>query len=188
MSHRLIILFLLITAALGSTWVMNRIGEEVSQADGREEFQEPDYYLEDFTTLSMGADGTPRHRLQALYMAHYPNDDTTELVEPTMKIFRADSTPLHISAEKGWVTANNEIVLLQGDVTMWENDESGKRSIEVKTSEVRVLTEEEYAETDKYATINKDRTTIRGTGIRAYFKDSRLEIIDHKKTVIKPNA
>ncbi len=186
MPQRLIILFLLVAAALGSTWIMNRIGQEGSDIDDRGEFQEPDYYMEDFTTLSMRTDGTPKHRLQALYMAHYPDDDTTELIEPTMKIFRIDSTPLHVSAEKGWVTANNEIVLLRGNVTMWENDESGNRSMEVNTSEVRVLTEEEYAETDKYATINRDRTTITGTGMRAYFKDSRLEIIDHERTVIKP--
>lgn len=186
MSQRLIILALLVTAALGSTWIMNRIGQDESDIKTDGEFQEPDYYMEDFTTLTMRVDGTPKHRLQALYMAHYPDDDTTELIDPTMKIFRVDSTPLYISADKGWVTANNEIVLLRGNVTMWEEGETGERIMEVNTSEVRVLTEEEYAETDKYATINKDRTTITGTGMRAHFKDSRLEIIDHERTVIKP--
>ncbi|MEX2524518.1 MAG: LPS export ABC transporter periplasmic protein LptC [Gammaproteobacteria bacterium] len=186
MSQRLIILALLVTAALGSTWIMNRIGQDESDIETDGEFQEPDYYMEDFTTLTMRGDGTPKHRLQALYMAHYPDDDTTELIDPTMKIFRVDSTPLYISADKGWVTANNEIVLLRGNVTMWEEGETGERIMDVNTSEVRVLTEEEYAETDKYATINKDRTTITGTGMRAHFKDSRLEIIDHERTVIKP--
>ncbi len=186
MPQRLIILLLLVGAALGSTWVMNRVGQEVSDEEPTGEFQEPDYYMEDFTTLSMRPDGTPKHRLEAVYMAHYPDDDTTELIDPVMKIFRVDSTPLHVVADKGWVTADNEIVLLQGDVTMWENDESGVRNMEIHTSEVRVLTEEEYAETDKFATINKERTTITGTGVRAYFNDSRLEIIDHERTVIKP--
>lgn len=186
MSQRLIILSVLVTAALGSTWIMNRMGQEESDVETDGDFQEPDYYMEDFTTLSMRVDGTPKHRLEALYMAHYPDGDMTELIKPTMKIFRVDSTPLHISAEKGWVTADNEIVLLQGDVTMWEEDEAGGRIMEINTSEVRVLTEEEYAETDKYATINRDRTTITGTGMRAHFKDSRLEVIDHERTVIKP--
>jgi len=185
MPQRLSILLLLVLAALGSAWILNRIGQEESDTGVSAEYQEPDYYMEDFSTLSMREDGTPKHRLQALYMAHYPNDDTTELLEPTMKIFRVDKRPLYIHADKGWVTENNEIVLLRGDVTLWENDEAGNRSLEVNTSEVRVLTDDEYAETDQYATINRQRTTITGTGMRAYFEDSRLEIIHHEKTVIE---
>ena len=184
MLQRLIILLLLGIAALGSAWIMNRIDRGESDKETRADYHEPDYYMEDFTTLSMRKDGTPKHRLKALYMAHYPNDDTTELLEPVMKIFRIDNTPLYISADKGWVTANNEIVLLRGEVTMWEDRQPGGRNLTVNTSDVRVLTDEEYAETDKYATIKTDSTTITGTGMRAYFKDSLLEVIDHEKTII----
>lgn len=185
MLQRVIILSLLVLAALGSAWVMNRMGQEESDTGVRGDFHEPDYYMEDFNALSMREDGSPKHRLRGLYMAHYPDDDTTELLEPTMKIFRIDNTPLYVNADKGWVTTNKEIVLLRGDVTMWEEDVAGSRNLRVNTSEVRVLTEEEYAETDQYATIETDRTTITGTGMRAYFKDSRLEVIDHERTIIE---
>lgn len=185
MTQRIIILTLLAVAALGSTWLMNRMGQQTA-ATATGESRVPDYYMEDFSTLSMREDGTPKDKLKALYMAHYPDDDTTELLQPEMEVYRRHDTPLYIRAEKGWVTANNEVILLKGKVKMWENDESGKRTLEVDTSNVRVLMHEEYAETDDYTTINSTRATITGTGMRAYFKDSRLKVIKHERTVIEP--
>jgi len=182
MPTRLIIIVSLLLATLGSYWMLDQVMDKPQEQ--KAEFYDPDYYLEDFTTLSMDDDGTPKHKLYAVYMAHYPHNDTAELLQPKMEIFRADTPPLFVRAEKGWATNNNEVILLHGQVRMWEDDESGARSLQVDTSEARVLIEEEYAETDQYATIQSRRTNITGTGMRAYFDDKRLEIIKHEKTTI----
>jgi len=50
----------------------------------------PDYYLENFTTLTMNEDGTPKNRLRAVYMSHYQDDNTSELHKPELEIFRVD--------------------------------------------------------------------------------------------------
>lgn len=185
MTQRIIILTLLAVAALGSTWLMNRMGQQAAVTE-KGKSRVPDYYMEDFSTLSMREDGTPKDKLTALYMAHYPDDDTTELLQPEMEVYRRDDTPLFIRADKGWVTSGNEVILLKGKVKMWENDASGKRTLEVNTSNVRVLMKEEYAETDDYTTITATRATITGTGMRAYFKNSRLKVIKHERTTIEP--
>jgi lipopolysaccharide export system protein LptC len=183
--QRILILTLLAAAALGSAWMMNRMGATGSEgkAPGR---QDPDYYMQDFTSLSMRDDGTPKDKLQAQYMAHYPDKDTTELTQPKLEVFRRDDTPVYVTADKAWVTSNDNVILLKGKVRLWQNDAAGERSLEVKTSQARVLMKEEYAETDKYATITTKRATITGTGMKAYLKDSRLEVINHDKTIIKP--
>ncbi len=67
---------------------------------------------------------------------------------------------------------------------MWENDEYGVRILQVDTDEVKVLINDDYAETDQYATIVSKRSTITGTGMRAYLDESRLVVIDHEKTRI----
>lgn len=185
MTQRIIILSLLVVAALGSAWLMNRMDRQATTA-ATGASRDPDYYMEDFSTLTMRADGTPKDKLTALYMAHYPDDDTTELLQPEMEVYRRDDTPLFIRADKGWVTSGNEVILLKGKVTMWENDSTGKRTLEVKTSNVRVLMNEEYAETSDHATIIASRATITGTGMRAWFKDSRLQVLKHERTIIEP--
>jgi len=148
-------------------------------------YHDPDYYMEDFSTLSMEEDGRPKSRLRAVYMAHYPDNDTTELLQPGMEIYRVGRLPLYISAERGWVTNDNNVVVLRGAVRMWEDDATGKRTLQVDTSAARVLLDSEYAETDQPAVIVSKQSTISGTGMRAYFKESRLEVLKHEHTIIE---
>lgn len=177
---------LAVTAA-ASSWLLNQLVQEESEIEAGVH-HDPDYYMEDFTTHSMRNNGTLKNKVQAVYMAHYPDNDTTELYSPEMEIFRVDNVPLFIKAEKGWVTAENEIILLEGKVRMWEIDENGIIDMRVETSDVKVLLMEEYAETDQYATIISKGSTITGTGMRAHFKDSRLEVLNHERTVIKKTS
>jgi lipopolysaccharide export system protein LptC len=149
-----------------------------------EQGYEPDYYMEDFTTITIGDTGLPLNSLYAIYMEHNPLDDSLQLDQPRLEVFREDNDPLYITADKGRATNNNEIIDLQGRVRMWELDSDGNVRINVITSDVRVLVLEEYAETDQNATITGKRTTITGRGVRADFKDNKLEILDHEKTVI----
>ena len=185
MSRRLILFLILAVAAVGSGWLMKRISgtEPVPSVSDR---IDPDYYMEDFTTISMDENGLPASKLYAVYMEHNPADDTLELYEPNLEVYRGESDPLRITADKGWVTNNNVVILLRGKVRMWIEDAAGKVTLNVDTTEVRVLLLEEYAETDQNATIVAKRTTVKGRGIRAHFDDNRLEILDHEQTTIAP--
>lgn len=186
MFNRVTIVITLIITALASAWFLNRLDDSGSTLDTTA-YHDPDYYMEDFSTLTMTQDGTPKNRLSANYMAHYPDDDTTELLKPKMEIFRLDKLPMYVSADKGWVTANNDFILLTGNVVLWEDDEFGTRTLQVNTSKVDVLLDQAYAETDKYVKIISNKTTITGIGMRAYFKDSRLEVLTNVQTTIQPN-
>jgi len=183
MSQRLFILAMLIGAAVGSAWLLQRLSGDATKR-AAVDHHDPDYYMEDFTTLTMKENGNPKNKIHAVYMAHYPDNDTTELLKPQMEIFREDKLPLYIAAEKGWVTGDDEAVFLRGAVKVWELDEKGNSTVEINTTDVRVLLDDEYAETDQYATIVTNSSTITGTGMRAFFPERRLEIINHDKTTI----
>lgn len=183
MIQRLLILALLIGAAVFSAWLLNWLSADTGAAV-RTDAQGPDYYMEDFTTLTMDRDGKPRNKLWAEYMAHYPHDDSTELVKPRMAIYRENEPPLYIDAEKGRVEGDDDIILLYGIVKMREYDETGDPVLEVSTTNVKVLLEEEYAETDNHATIVTNTAVITGMGMRAYLPENRLEVINHEKTIL----
>jgi len=184
MSQRLIIVIFLIITALGSTWLLNVVSQQQPESE-QETYHEPDYYMEDFTTLSMRQDGTPKSSLYAVHMDHFPDNDTSELLQPKMELYRTARQPMHVSADKGWITANNEVILLQGNVQLWEDDEAGQRVLQVNTSKAHVLLEQDYAETDQPAIIKTKRATINGVGMRAYFDDSKLEVLKDVRTHIK---
>lgn len=184
MSQRLLWLLGLFIAAALTTWLLRYLGTERA-APGEQVFHDPDYYMEDFSTLTLEEDGRAKNRLKAVYMAHYQDNDTTELLKPAMEIYRVGRLPLYLSAERGWVTDDNNVVVLRGNVRLWEDDAAGKRVLQVDTTEVKVLLENEYAETDQRAVIVSKSSTITGIGMRAYLKESRLEVIKHERTTIE---
>ena len=55
---------------------------------------------------------------------------------------------------------------------------------------VKILTQQEYAETDKLATIVGEKTTASAVGVRAYFNESRIELLSdvHGKILPKRHA
>ena len=186
MMQRLLILTLLAGAAASSAWLLQWLSEEPGSiiADAKS----PDYYMENFSALTMEEDGKPKNRLSAAYMAHYPHNDSTELLEPRMEIFRGDGLPLRLAAQQGRMDGNNDIILFKGAVTMWKQNEDGESTLQVKTSDARVFLDEEYAESDRYTTITTNSATITGVGVRAWLPEGRLEVVKHEKTTIKASS
>lgn len=145
---------------------------------------DPDFYMEDFTTLTMNQDGTPKNRLKALYMAHYPLEDTSELIKPTLEIFRETTPPVIVTSDKAWVTSDNQVILMRGNVNLLKFDQEGNQTLKVITTDVRVLVDEEYAETDQHATLIGTSSVTNAEGLRAYLQDDRLELLNNVQTQI----
>lgn len=185
MSRRYVLLIILIIVAALSAWLLNRLTESESK-QGISAVEQPDYYLENFKTTVMREDGTPRNTLHAIYMAHYPDNDTSELLKPQIQLYRNENRPYFVSADKGWLTSDNEVILLRGSVKMVEYDESGNPALQVETDNARVLPNQNYAETDEFAKIISRRVTITGKGMHAFFKDGRLKVLNNVHTTIKP--
>jgi lipopolysaccharide export system protein LptC len=144
----------------------------------------PDYYMENFSTLTMNQDGTPKNRLNAAYMAHYPDDNTSELDKPELEIFRKDKQPIYVSADKGWVTSNNQVILLSGNVYLHQNDDDGELKLELIAEDARILVDEKYAETDRAATLISRKSVTNSIGMRAYLQEQRMEFLNNVQTTI----
>ena len=120
-------------------------------------------------------------------MAHYPDDNTTELDYPVLKIFRENKLPINVSADKGWVTSSNEVILLIGNVRLYQVDNFGEISFELITKDARVLVDKKYAETDKHATLISKNSVTNSEGIRIYLQEQRMEFLNNVQTTIEKN-
>ena len=148
----------------------------------------PDVTMEEFEVTDMGEHGTPLRRLSATYMAHFAETQTKELTHPHLVIYNDDSEPWHVVSQRGWVSADNEELMLLGEVDIWRNYPNGKREIHIETEDLRVLPDDEYAETELPVTISTPESLTRGTGMRAYLGESRVELLSNVKTTIQPVA
>ena len=184
--RRKLALILVIVAAI-SYWALDKLTEDdLTKLSKLAHY--PDYYMENFTTLTMNQDGKPKNRLYADYMAHYPDDNTSELHQPKMEIFRENKQPINVRSDRGWVTSGNDVILLKGNVYLHQNDDDGKLKMELLAEDAKVLVDEKYAETDKPTTLITRKSTTTSIGMRAYLQEQRMEFLSNVRTTIESSA
>jgi lipopolysaccharide export system protein LptC len=172
--------------AVASFWALSALDVDLfgSQTD---QGHTPDLYMENFVTTAMGPTGHPLRRMEAEYMAHFPDTDTHEFQRPYMVMYRQKGEPWHVRSERGWVSPSGDVMLLLGKVHIWRNNASGLKELDIKTEDLRVLPEDEYGETDKPVLITTPTSETRGVGMKAHLAESRLELLSNVKTRHEPS-
>ncbi len=143
----------------------------------------PDSYMKRFIRTDMDTDGKVKSRLRAEYMEHFAEDDSTTLTKPRLEVYNDHHPhPWHVSAEKGWIGKDSELIRLTGDVHVWRIGEDATREIEIIAEDLRVFPKNDYAETENAATIITPTSTTSGMGMRANFIFNRVELLQKVKT------
>jgi lipopolysaccharide export system protein LptC len=172
-------LVVLVVAGLStlSWWMPIEQGPVTKLVTAPEKRHIPDFYLADFDLTTMNAAGRPRYNLQAKWMQHYADDDTSQLTMPDMTVYRPAAPPWRVRADQAQVTAGGESVLLQDDVKLRRVTTERRETLEIDTSTLRVVPAKEYAETDQPVTIVTDLGITRAIGMRADLKQRRLRLL-----------
>ena len=175
----------MIALAAGSFWTVSQLELDLF-APTSEDRHTPDFYMENFVTVKMDESGAVQRRVEAEYMAHFPDTDTHEFQDPYMVMYREDGPPWHVRSERGWLSSSGDVMLLLGQVHIWRNNVDGDKQVDVKTEDLRVLPEREYGETDKPVLITTATTQTRGIGMKAHLAESRLELLSNVRTRHEP--
>lgn len=174
----------LAVALLGSGWLFRQLESSAParRADGRE----PDFYMNDFTSVAMDAQGRPGRELRAVRMVHFADSDTQELTDPRL-CFRLDQPkPWCVVADHGWVSSDRETVRLTGDVHLWQRDGRGGSALDVYTRDVTVLPTPEEAHTEAHARIVGPWGESEGVGMLARLAKSQLQLLSRVRTRYDP--
>jgi lipopolysaccharide export system protein LptC len=175
---------LVVLAVASSLWLasLSTTSAVIKRFEGRA----PDLTMEEFEVTSMGEDGSPLRRLSAAYMAHFTDTETKELTHPHLVVYQEEAEPWHVASERGWVSADNDVLMLLGKVNIWRNRPDGKPEIHIETEDLKVLPREEFAETELPVSISTPESFTRGTGMRAYLGESRVQLLSDVRTKIEP--
>ena len=182
-----IVLVLLLLLVLTS-WIHNSLQEDDTvQIKDR---GEPDSVMWEFKRTDMDENGLPKARLEADLMKHYPLDGSVELESPVMEIYNEDETPpWHVTAESGWLSGDGEKLLLYGKVYIWRDDAQSDskddeevakeiaKEIELITTDLKILLNEEYAETSNFVMILSGQSKVTAVGLQANFKTRNLKLM-----------
>lgn len=147
-----------------------------------------DLFMRNFTSTTMNAQGEPLRRLQAKDLRHFGDTQTSDLTAPYLVLYRNDGPPWHVRSARGWISANGDVTLLLGPVHIWRDDRQGQRVADIHTTDLRVLPQTGFGETNRPVTITTPTTTSTGLGLRAYLHEDRLELLSQVHTTYEPRA
>lgn len=110
----------------------------------------PDYVVEGLRALDLDLHGQPARQLSAKQLRHYPDDDSSELEQPQVRLFDEHTPPWIILAARGHISSRAEQIILSGGVRAERAAAPGSEAIAFRTSEIAIFPDDHYAETDRF--------------------------------------
>jgi len=155
---------LALLAAL-SLWIERMVQPPPVQLDGSSR-HDPDYVVNNFSTLKTNPQGNPHYQLAAVEMRHYPDDDSTQLERPRFTQYSARKPYTQVQAQRGLVSSNGENVYFMDNVKVVRGATRQKGEMTVLTEYLQIIPKEEVAKTDKPVSIlQAPRTVVRANAM-----------------------
>lgn len=170
-----ILLVGLLLLAAGSWWFLSIVDPSRHQAITIS-VEGPDHFMEDFISTTLGKSGTPLHRLIAVRLTHYPNQEHSDLLQPTMTFYREDGHIWVASAKEGRVWDDGKEIFLKGDVNIRRPGEPQKLIV-INTRDLRILPDDDFAQTANSVVVQQDQNTVTATGMEAHFGQGEVNLL-----------
>ena len=147
----------------------------------------PDSFMENFTTQVLNAEGQLQYQLQARYMAHYPDDNHSELTQPHFIAYRPDGQRWTVVADSGQALNGSQQIMLNGAVTLKRQaTDTAPVNLEIRTRDVTIRPADDYAETEQHTTIIRSEGTLETTGLQVYFREDRVQLLSQVRGIYAP--
>jgi len=134
-----------------------------------------DYYLADFTTRRFRADGMLEYTVKGETLAHYPDDNRSEITSPRVLMNRPEAT-WDIRSDTGRFNTDPDLFTLQGDVTVIRQRE-GQDPVTITTSSLSVATDSNELSTDKPIEIVASSWEMNAVGMTSSLDDGKLILL-----------
>lgn len=136
--RRALLAVLLLTAAVASWWLLQRITEPTPSLTAGES-REPSYYIENFKATVMNKEGQRKYTLTADTMQHFEYNETLQLDKPHLIRYKVGRVPIHARADLAWFDDKKKEILMTGDVKITRTGSSSDQNSEMSTPKLRIL-------------------------------------------------
>jgi len=157
----------------------------------------PDLELEDATITQFRDTGKLKYLLNSPRIEHFRADASTRLTEPDLELYSDPDPPWRMTARKGSITnaeglegAPEEAVFLDEQVQMAQTYPDG-RSFELRTPNVTVYPDREYAETSRNVMITTHAGRTHAVGLQGDLDQGLLHLFSNAEqrvhTILLPD-
>lgn len=132
-----------------------------------------DYAMTGFELTIMDAQGRPSRVIRGDEMAHYPDDDSTEIINPDADFISPDGDDWHAVSEHGKTHGKGEHIVLTGNVIITNVDQP---AIKLLTDKLHLDTEQDTAYTDLPVLMRSPRGDTHSIGMHAVLNEKTVNL------------
>lgn len=168
-------------------WLDQQVQQEVAMALNIER-HDPDGIMDNFHATKMDQLGVPRFLLSAKQLRHYPDHDSTELDSPRLTMLNKVNPPVHMDGMRGNVSSRGDEVIFRDDVSVLREAVGDQSAMTLRTEYLRVLPNQDWANTDQAVTIVDAYTTVHAIGLEMDNKTRILKLLSQVRSEHLPHA
>ncbi len=154
---------ILLTLLAALTFWLERAGR-VDDNGSNKGRHDPDFIVDNFTLRRFKLDGSLQHSLIAKQMLHYPDDDSTSVVDPALTFF-GNSPPTRLSSHRARISKDGKQVRLSEEVRVVREASAEHSELLVTTAEMVVYPDDEIARSSVPVSITQGRSVMNGSGM-----------------------
>jgi lipopolysaccharide export system protein LptC len=170
---------------LVATYWLNQQVQPLPQVQSQQR-HDIDYYIDNFSAVTLNMQGQQRYTLTAKKLWHYPDDDTTHLQMPQLTSLFADSPPTLTSAQTGMVSSKGDDVFLYDEVIILRPASGNNSEQRFTTDYLHVVPDRDWAETDHSVVMTNQYNVIHAVGMELDYKARTAKLLSHVRASHEP--
>ena len=149
-----------------------------------EDNKHPDFFAINITATETGPTGLIKDQFISPKAVHYTVNDTAFYDDPHIISYSTDGkSPWDITALHGQSINGTQKLILSDNVKIHEPPGPKNNDTWITTSWLAVYPKQNYAETDQPITFIEPDLTVNSIGMRLYFKEKRIELLNQSRGV-----
>jgi lipopolysaccharide export system protein LptC len=170
---------------LAATWWLNQQVQPLPQIESQQR-HDVDYYVDNFSAVTLNNEGQPRFILAAEKLWHYPDDDTTHLQMPHLTSLYPDRPPTVTTARTGMLSSKGEDVFLYDEVRIVRPATADFIEQDFATDYLHVVPDRDWAETNQAVVMTNKYNVIRAVGMELDNKVRTAKLLSQVRATHEP--
>lgn len=166
----LLTLALVLLLAGASYWALEVAQRPAASAPMRAARIDPDYIIDQFSYVSVAADGKAEYVVEGERLVHDPVSDSNLVEQPRVRSYTRDRAPMTLSSRTARINRDHSEIRLFDDVHLELPETRDQESLVVDSDFMLVLPQQDVVKTDRPVRARIGESTLNGVGMVA---DSR---------------
>lgn len=159
--------------AIVSLWLGFNHSSTPELSQENEVIKTSDYAMTDFTLTVMDLEGNPSRIITGSEMAHYPKDDSTEIINPVAQFLEQEKDTWIVSSNKATTVDKGQDIVLTGNVIATQADNP---DIELRTELLNLDTVHNTAYTNLPVTMKSPHGETDSVGLHASLDQQTINL------------